>query len=88
MAKELASRRNMATRTVTVDVEDIFGNVTHHTIPLFGDACHICQRCAPGGTNDIDASIDAVVAHVTEIENAVLAKLKKSKRFGDVTVKA
>lgn len=83
MAKELAARLNIAHRSVTVDVEDIFGHVTHHTIPLFGDPCHMCQQCAPGGTEDVDASVDAIVAHVQEIEDAVLAKLKKSKRFGD-----
>lgn len=88
MAKELASRKDIAQRTVIVDVQDIFGNVTHHTVPLTGDGCPLCKRCAPGGSQDIDASIDSIVAHVTEIENDVLAKLKKSKRFGDVQVTA
>jgi hypothetical protein len=76
MAIELATRLNIAARTVTVDVQDIFGNVTHHTIPLFGDPCPTCQMCAPGGSTDLKASTAAVVAHVTEIETAVLEKLK------------
>lgn len=76
MAKELATRLNIAHRTVTVDVQDIFGNVTHHTIPLFGDPCPTCQMAVAGGTTDLKASAAAIVAHVTEIETALLEKLK------------
>ena len=76
MAKELATRFNIAHRTVTVDVQDVFGNVTHHTIPLFGDCCPTCQMAQSGGTNDVKASTAAIVQHVTEVETALIEKLK------------
>lgn len=75
MAREIQRRINIAARTVTVDVQDVFGNVTHHTIPLFGDCCPTCGMAAPGGTKDFKASADAIVQHVTEVESVLLEKL-------------
>lgn len=76
MAKELALRLNIAHRSVTVDVQDIFGNITHHTVPLFGDPCPTCQMAVAGGTTDLKASTAAIVQAVTDIETALLGKLK------------
>lgn len=78
MAKEIARRIDIAARTVTIDVQDIFGCVTHHTVPLFGDACPMCQMALAGGTPDLNATAAAVLAGVSTIENAILAKLQAS----------
>lgn len=70
----------MATRTVSVDVEDYFGVVTTHTIPLVGDCCSLCNRVFPGndGSADIEASVAQVVAHVRDIGDGLITKLEKS----------
>jgi hypothetical protein len=76
MAKEIQRRVNIALRSVAVDVQDIFGNVTTHTIPLFGDPCPTCGMALPGGTKDLNASAQTIVDHVTEIETALAEKLQ------------
>lgn len=78
MAKELQRRVNISLRNVAIDVEDIFGIVTTHTVPLFGDACPTCGMSAAGGSPDIGASVAAILANVTEVETALAAKLKAS----------
>lgn len=76
MAKELQRRLNIALRTVAVDVQDIFGIVTTHTVPLFGDACPTCRMAIAGGTPDINLSVAAILANVSEIETALAGKLQ------------
>lgn len=67
---------NVASRSLVIDVQDVFGNISHHTIPLFGDPCPMCNMAVAGGSTDINASVAAIVAHVMEVENALLGKLK------------
>jgi hypothetical protein len=80
MAIEIQRRIDFATRTVTVDVQDIFGVITPHTIPMTGDHCPTCGCSLPGttGSPDLEASVAAAIAHVGEIEQGFLAQLKSS----------
>lgn len=69
----------MATRTLVLDVEDHFGVVSHHTIPLMGDKCPHCGTVLGGsaGSPDIEASVAQVIASVEACVNDVIAKLEK-----------
>jgi hypothetical protein len=79
MAKEIARHVNLHTRTVVVEVEDDFGVVSRHTIPLIGDCCSMCGHQFPGsnGTPDVEASIAQAVAHVDGIMDEMIPKLEK-----------
>lgn len=79
MAKEIRRRLDIASRSVIVEVEDDFGIVTPHTIPLTGDVCAHCGCVIPGtkGSPDVEASAAAVVAHVDGIMDQVIAQLEK-----------
>jgi hypothetical protein len=79
-AKELRRRVNLATRTVVVDVEDDFGIVTPHTLPLIGDHCPHCGSQLPGnsGVRDMDASATAAVKHIDDITEQILPHLEKA----------
>lgn len=79
MASELERRFDWAQRVMVVDIEDDFGHVTPHTIPLTGDACSLCGHVMPGGSADPDASVAAAIAHVDQITDDLLAKLATSK---------
>lgn len=82
MARELSRKYDIASRSVSVTVEDYFGHVSHHTIPLTGDSCPHCGVVMVGGSEDIEASISAVIAHVSEVGDALISKLEKVKHPG------
>ena len=75
MAKEIARRISIETRSVVIDVQDVFGTVTSHTVPLFGDCCPTCNIAVAGGSTDINVSAVSIVQHITEVETALLKKL-------------
>ncbi len=81
MSKEVSRRIDFSSRTVTVDIEDIFGVISHHTIPLIADHCLYCgskKENGSKGSPDVEASISAAILHVSEIENDVVSKLEAS----------
>jgi hypothetical protein len=79
MSKELARRFVPATMTVVVDVEDDFGTVSHHTIPLVGEQCPFCKTVIhDNGVPDIEAAALKAVAHVDANIDAVLPQLEKA----------
>ena len=78
MAKELSRKYDIASRSVSVTVEDYFGHVSHHTIPLTADMCPHCGHKMPGnnGSPDVEKSIAAVLEHVRQVADDVIAKLE------------
>jgi len=82
MAKEIRRRFNTATRHVVIDVEDDFGNVSVHSIPLTADHCSHCGQALPGtqGTTDVNATAAAIVAHVDRMMPELIAKLEQAAK--------
>ena len=78
MAKEISRTFDIASLSVVVRVENDFGHVTPHTIPLTGDKCAHCGLIIPGtkGSPDVAASVAAVLAHVDEVMGHVIARLE------------
>jgi hypothetical protein len=90
MAIEIQRRVDFASRTVTVDVQDIFGIITPHTIPMTSDHCPMCGGALAGttGSPDLEASVAAAVAHINDIELGFIAQLKSSKNISPEMLKA
>ncbi len=78
MAKEIRRRIDIASLSLVVEVENDFGVVTPHMIPLTGDKCAMCGCVVLGtkGSPDIETSIQAVLSHVDNVTNDVIAKLE------------
>ncbi len=78
MAKVLSRRLDIAQRTVTVDVEDCFGVLHTHTIPLTGDRCFHCKQAMPGtsGSTNVEATVTAIIASMGTMEDELIAKLE------------
>lgn len=78
-AAVIAKRLNFATRTLVVEVQDDFGTVSHHTLPLMADSCPHCGMALPSsapGTPDINAAITAVLTQVDQWAADLKAKLQ------------
>jgi hypothetical protein len=78
-AREIRRRFDWAQRVMVVDIEDDFGIVTPHTIPLTGDSCVLCGHVMPGGSTNVDLSVAVAVAGVDQTTDDLLAKLANSK---------
>jgi len=78
MAREISRRLDIAQRTLTVDVEDDFGVVSHHTIPLAGDVCPLCKNAIPGtqGSPDVEASVTAILAATLAVTDGLIKQLE------------
>jgi hypothetical protein len=78
MAKELTRRFNTANRTITVEIQDDFGNISLHTLPLSGDQCPMCKHLLPGanGVTDVPTAVQGLVDHIDQITADVLPKFE------------
>jgi len=78
-ATVIAKRLNLATRTLVLDVQDDFGTLSQHTLPLMADSCPHCGFAMPAslqGTPDINAAITAVLASVDQNTADLTTKLQ------------
>lgn len=79
MAKELNRRFIAATMTIVVDVEDDFGVISHHSIPLVGDMCPHCRSVIhENGEPDIEAAVKRAVSLIDGHIESVLPRLEKA----------
>jgi hypothetical protein len=78
MAQELSRKFNTANRTITVEIQDDFGNVSLHTLPLTGDQCPMCKQLLPGanGVTNVPAAVKGLVDHIDQITADVLPKFE------------
>lgn len=78
MAREIKRRFNTAARNVVIEIEDDFGNVSHHSIPLLGDTCHHCGQTLPGtsGAADVNAAAEGLVKHIDGMQPDLIAKFE------------
>lgn len=77
-AKEIKRKFNIAHRQVVIEVQDEFGHVSTHSIPLLSDHCEHCGQALPGtnGTADVNATALATVAHVDSLMDDLIQKLE------------